>query len=198
MLTFNFLLLYELNTRTKSHKVATHAHAQTLFFNRARDGKCPKPRPVSDVGAVVGRVYYVYGSTEGKLQSLLAEYSVVAASFWLNAQSAANFRAYRGGVFDGCVPGGPQLSGHAMAVVGYGQENGVDYWLMKNSWGKAWGERGYMKMRRGVKACGLGDKGLAVVTCRRPGDECEEGDEYCNKVGGVNKDQEEEEEHNAK
>jgi hypothetical protein len=132
----------------------------------------------------MGRVYYTYGSTETKLLSLVAQYSVVAAALWLNAESVANFRAYRGGVFDGCVAGGPSIAGHAMAVVGYGRENGVDYWLMKNSWGTDWGERGFMKMRRGVQACGLADKGLAVVTCRRPGDECEEGDESCDVGGG--------------
>ena len=45
---------------------------------------------------------------------------------------------------------------HAVLVVGYGNENGVDYWLFKNSWGTSWSDEGYGKIRRGTRECGLG------------------------------------------
>ena len=58
---------------------------------------------------------------------------------------------------------------HAVAVVGYGTEDGEDYWLVKNSWGKWWGDGGYIKMKRGVGMCGIGEH-ITTVTCEVTGD----------------------------
>ena len=51
---------------------------------------------------------------------------------------------------------------HAITIVGFGTENGVPYWLIKNSWGANWGGLGgYFKMHRGNLTCasgyGIGD-----------------------------------------
>lgn len=53
---------------------------------------------------------------------------------------------YRGGVFDGGCQ--KEEGQHSVLVMGYGTENGKDYYLIKNSWGENWGESGYLKLRR--------------------------------------------------
>lgn len=54
---------------------------------------------------------------------------------------------------------------HAIQITGYGQENGVDYWLIKNSWGTTtWGEGGYGKYKRGTNACSIGHWGWAITS----------------------------------
>lgn len=55
-----------------------------------------------------------------------------------------DFFNYQSGVYHH-VSGGV-AGGHAIKVLGYGTENGVDYWLCANSWGTEWGMQGFFKI----------------------------------------------------
>ncbi|RDX87643.1 Cysteine proteinase RD21A, partial [Mucuna pruriens] len=73
--------------------------------------------------------------------------------------SGRALQLYHSGVFTGKC--GTNLD-HGVVVVGYGSENGVDYWLVKNSWGTGWGEDGYFKMERNVRTTFTGKCGIAM------------------------------------
>ena len=62
-----------------------------------------------------------------------------------------DFLTYTSGVYKHTT--GSALGGHAIKMIGWGTENGQDYWLCVNSWNNTWGDQGTFKILMGD--CGI-------------------------------------------
>jgi C1A family cysteine protease len=70
------------------------------------------------------------------------------------------FQSYSGGILDS-TECGTNLD-HAVEIVSYGTDNGVDYWNIRNSWSTSWGENGYVRIKRSSSTNDIGICGLAA------------------------------------
>lgn len=63
-----------------------------------------------------------------------------------------DFFYYDSGVYSHVYGG--LVGGHAVRMIGWGEESGTPYWLVANSWAEDWGINGFFKIKRGNE-CGI-------------------------------------------
>jgi cathepsin L len=81
----------------------------------------------------------------------------------------ASWGGYEGGIFEPSDSGIATTIDHAVQLVGYGTQDGKDYWLVRNSWGGSWGENGYIRLRRygeGKEPCGTDKRPADGFGCK--------------------------------
>uniref|UniRef100_A0A671RUM1 Pro-cathepsin H-like n=1 Tax=Sinocyclocheilus anshuiensis TaxID=1608454 RepID=A0A671RUM1_9TELE len=89
------------------------------------------------------------------------EMGMVDAVARLNPVSLAyevtsDFMHYRDGIYTSTkCHNTTDMVNHAVLAVGYAEQNGTPYWIVKNSWGTNWGINGYFYIERGKNMCGL-------------------------------------------
>ncbi|KAK4487627.1 hypothetical protein RD792_005721 [Penstemon davidsonii] len=115
-----------------------------------KDGFCKYSS--ENVGVQVLDSVNITLGAEDELKHAVAFVRPVSVAF----EVVNGFRAYKGGVYTSTTCGSsPMDVNHAVLAVGYGVENGIPYWLIKNSWGADWGDNGYFKMEMGKNMCGV-------------------------------------------
>ncbi|XP_048350174.1 dipeptidyl peptidase 1-like [Sphaerodactylus townsendi] len=105
--------------------------------------------------------HYVGGFYGGCNEALMKLELVKNGPLVVSFEVLPDFTAYKGGIYHhtGLMdPFNPfELTNHAVLLVGYGSDprTGEPFWIVKNSWGEAWGEDGYFRIRRGTDECAI-------------------------------------------
>ena len=124
----------------------------------ALDEKCKyEEKKGEDIGIQTGVLAFKViepGNTQA-MQERLKE-----GTMYVSVNSGAiAFRFYKKGIItQGCPH---ETLGHGVTLIGSGEEDGIKFWRIKNSWGPNWGDRGYLKIKRelgtGIMGvCGIG------------------------------------------
>jgi len=67
--------------------------------------------------------------------------------------NANKMQSYKSGIMNGSNC--PVSTNHAIIILGWGKSGSTNYWIIRNSWGSGWGEKGYVRMVLGKNACGV-------------------------------------------
>lgn len=118
----------------------------------AKDGTCQKCSAVAHITSCSD----VKPNDQISLKGAVAKQPVAVA---ISADTRL-FQSYSGGIITStsCYTS----LDHGVLIVGYGTENGQDYWLVKNSWSASWGEKGYVKIARSSSTNDPGICGISM------------------------------------
>lgn len=116
----------------------------------AVDGKCyynPTMGAVTTTGP-----WNITAGDEDELAGAIHHHGPVSVAF----QVVNGFKDYASGVYTSSVCKNSENDvNHAVLAVGFGVENGLGYFDIKNSWGATWGNQGFFRIQRGVNMCGI-------------------------------------------
>lgn len=103
----------------------------TWQLYQAKANSATNPTAISDIQTAI--------MTTGPVQAAFSVYQ--------------DFFSYKSGVY--VHTSGSLDGGHAIVLVGWTVVNGMDAWIVRNSWGSGWGLSGYFMIQRGVDMCGI-------------------------------------------
>jgi len=135
-------------------KAAGGSDSEDSYPYKGTPGHCRFDR--AGVAAECHGYVEIEKNDENALKEAVAQVGPIAVAI----EVSGRFPRYTGGVYynSGCHNDLWHLN-HAVLVVGYGSEDGQDYWVVKNSWGARWGLAGYIKMARNRgNNCGIACK----------------------------------------
>ncbi|KAL9238070.1 hypothetical protein vseg_012546 [Gypsophila vaccaria] len=115
-------------------------HKEEDYPYLMEEGTCDSSKDLNEMIGISG-YHDVPANDEASLIKALAHQPISVAV----EASTRDFQFYSGGVFDGHC--GTELD-HGVAAVGYGTSKGMDYIIVKNSWGSRWGEKGFIRLKR--------------------------------------------------
>lgn len=132
------------------HGMATETDYPYISHSGKVKVDCDRPKEAKGV-VQVDKYQYVQPQSAAQLKAAISKGVVVTC-----VDADRTFRQYKSGILDSAKCG-TNLN-HGIAAVGYGTENGKDYYIVRNSWGTRWGDAGYGKIAavEGTKGiCGI-------------------------------------------
>jgi len=126
---------------------------EASYGYKGRNGDCAFS--AANIGATIIGYKDITAGSEDALKDAVGTIGPIS----VGVDASLSWQLYGGGVMSpkpliGCSSN-PSKIDHGVAVVGYGSDSGKDYWIVKNSWGGTWGEKGYIRLIQGKNACGL-------------------------------------------
>ena len=106
----------------------------------ARDGSCK-----FNAAKGTSQIKSYVNVAEGDEKDLATKVSTLGPAAIAIDASAWSFQLYSSGIYDESACSSYNLD-HGVGCVGYGTEGSKNYWIVRNSWGTAWGEKGYIRM----------------------------------------------------
>nr|CAH0098610.1 unnamed protein product [Daphnia galeata] len=104
----------------------------------------------SMISSKVATYGYVASKSPSAMQSALQKYGPLAVAITV----VKSIYSYKSGVYTDVACDNLGVN-HGVVVVGWGTLSGLDYWIVRNSWGSGWGSLGYILIQRGVNKCSI-------------------------------------------
>lgn len=133
-----------------------------------KTGKCKWDKKA--VVAVSGFTFAVPECTSGtcttdedKLAAAVAKYGPLSISVIVSCDGKTSFwDEYKSGVLTPKCKPKANLIDHSVQLVGFDKTASPPYWKVRNSWGKSWGENGFIRLPMGENACCIGCEALII------------------------------------
>lgn len=143
------------------------------YYNPSCHQKCTGV--YSDINKLKFKVknyFYVGGHFGAADENNLLEELKQNGPFVVSIAPDYGFSTYSTGIYDSSTQNWKTLNikkpewqkvDHSVLLVGHGIENGVEYWKVLNSWGRGWGDNGYMKIIKGKNLINVESLGEAAT-----------------------------------
>lgn len=123
-------------------------HIPYLAVKGTCNQDAPRPYYVESSSYVAG---FTVPSTEAIKQAIY-DNGPISATVYVGSL----FQAYRSGIFNANEAPDATSVNHGIVLVGWDDNNGSGYWILRNSWDTWWGEQGYMRIAYGTSNVGFG------------------------------------------
>merc|ERR1712045_657849 len=133
-------------------------HENDRPYQGKTEFQCPNGKYCSP-GYKITKAPVAWRPSDEQIMKHVMEFGATAVALYA---SDKGFGHYKTGVFDKC---NNDKVNHAVLIVGWGKQQNIPYWLIKNSWGSGWGDKGYIKIKRGT--CYINKYGSSPVVSEK-------------------------------